>query len=278
MLGRAAAFTVSAMVNFPWRVLATQQLSWFAFALIALQFKNHRQEQFTQPAPRLIVLSLLLAAFAGTAAAYPARWFLASHLIKQGNLGRDQKNAPKALPFYQKAVNAGLSGSQKLETMLYLGSMQNLVNEPQKALDAFNSGIEGYPDFIEARYNTGYTYMTLYEKTRDEKWQKMAEEAFLTTLDLNPRYVSALNNLGNIYYARRELDKAGDMYRKLIRFNPNIVEAHFNLAMVELMGGNREQAQLNLKRVLEIKPDYQLAQQWLDQLQKLPAHAVIQFQ
>ena len=271
LLGLAVALLVNAQFNFPWRVLATQQLCWFALAILALGPNLLPKVDPTPKAPTQLGwgpgLAMLLISF--LLALYPTRWFFASSLFKQGNLLKDAQNS-RAIPFYEKAIKVGLSGTQEVELYLYLGSMYNVAQRPDLAEQAFKMGLAAYPDFLEALYNLGYTYQTRYGQSKASTDLAVAKQYYEHLLEVNPRYLSALNNLGNIYYAEKNYLKAVELYQRLARFGPTMVEGYYNLGATYIMLGNAPKALEAFDEALKVKPDYPPALQYAQQLRRLP--------
>jgi len=282
LLGLAAAFLTSAMLNFPWRVLATQQLCWLAFALLAVS--STEKEALASPGAALerqnpvpwgLIGTGTLIAF--TLALWPTRWFYASSLFKEGNLGRDQNRYADAANFYQKAVDVGLSGTQRVELYLYLGSMENMLSRPDLAEEWFNKGVAIYPNFIEALYNLGYTSMVRFNTRHLETDRQKSIDYFNRVLDIDPRYMSALNNLGNLYYSQRDFVHAAATYERVIRFSPDTLEPRYNLGVTDLLLQKRSEGEEQLNQALRIKPGYAPALTILQQLKKMPAGARLMF-
>jgi tetratricopeptide (TPR) repeat protein len=59
-----------------------------------------------------------------------------------------------------------------------------------------------------------------------------AAEHFARTLQLNPTYLPALNNLGAAYYAQGKTERAIVCYNKVLELEPNNIDALNNLAWV----------------------------------------------
>jgi tetratricopeptide (TPR) repeat protein len=278
ILGLVVALLVNAQVNFPWRVLATQQLCWFALAIAALGPKllvDGPEPAPKEGAPTTWGPILAAAGVAILLALYPARWFFASALFKQGNVLKDRQD-PKSIPYYEKAVKIGLSGTQEVELYLYLGSMYNIAQRPDLAEEAFKKGLAAYPDFLEVLYNLGYTYQTRYAQTQAPADLATAKGYYEHLLEVNPRYLSGLNNLGNIYYAEKDYPKAAELYQRLARFGPAMVEGYYNLGATYLMVGDRDRALEAFEAALKVKPDYAPALQYAKELRKLPKGVRIQ--
>jgi len=303
LLGLAVAFGVNALTNFPWRVLATQQLCWLAFALVAVETEGAGLGAASgsgagttlvatlgkgdgdsgaqgPPSPALPFPALLppwawlsIALLACYLSLTPLRWFNASILFKQGNLRKDDPNPQiqvQGIPFYTAAVRAGLSGTQQVELYLYLGSLYNLQGRPDLAEQWFDEGLRRYPDFLEARYNLGFTYQNRFAATHAPADLATAMDDYQRVLDVDPRSANALNNLGNLRYQQGDLPAAEALYGRLLRYQPDSLEARYNLAAVAVRQGKRAEAVPLLEQALKQKPDFPQAAQLLKQLKQLP--------
>jgi tetratricopeptide (TPR) repeat protein len=281
LLGLAVAFGVNALTNFPWRVLATQQLCWLAFALVAAETapEGSAAQEGAGAAGTVAPFRLPSWAWALTAlvAAYlamvPLRWFNASILFKQGNLRKDDPNPQvqvQGIPFYTAAVQAGLSGTQQVELYLYLGSLYNLQGRPDLAEQWFDEGLRRYPDFLEARYNLGFTYQNRFATSHAPGDLAVAMDDYQKVLDVDPRSANALNNLGNLRYQQGDLAGADTLYRRLLKYMPDSLEAQYNLAAVAVRQGKRSEAMALLSQAVAQKPDFAQAIQLLKQLKQLP--------
>jgi len=273
LLGLAVAFAVNAITNFPWRVLATQQLCWLALALLSVELaqladarpsvaagtEGRQAEDAPAGAPRSLPAwaAGLIAVGCFFGALYGAGWFFATGLFKQGNLRKDDPaRQVQGIPYYEAAVRAGLSPTMQVELYLYLGSLYNQAGRPDLAEQWFRKGIALYPDFLEAWYNLGYTYQHRYEGSHDPQDLKTATDCYRHVLDLDPRASAAGNNLGNLLYQQGDFKGAGDLYRTLLRYSPDSPEAGYNLAAVSIRLGDRKAAVDQLDLLLAKHPDF----------------------
>jgi tetratricopeptide (TPR) repeat protein len=273
LLGLLAAFAANAMTNFPWRVMATQQLCWLAAALLAFHRAPVEAEAAPAvPAPRTegLVLALVVAAWASLT---PLRWFDASLFIKLGDAYKDAAGGPQpagGILFYERARQAGMSGTQQVETLLYLGSLYNQAGQSDKALEIFDEATRLYPDFLEAWYNIGFTWQNRFNSSHLQGDLDKAIAAYQHVLDVDPRAGNALNNLGNLRYQLGQLDQALEIYQRLLRYNPQSLEGGYNLAATYVRLGQREPAEAVLRQTLAQKADFAPAVQLYQQLQRLP--------
>lgn len=79
-----------------------------------------------------------------------------------------------------------------------------------------------YGHLLQLLISTGLTFKSsgLYEE---------AIEAYKQAITLNPKYVLAYNNLGNVFYSRRKYKEAIEAYQQAIKIDPKYALAYFNL-------------------------------------------------
>ena len=64
-----------------------------------------------------------------------------------------------------------------------------------------------------------------------------ARHSYERALKLNPHYAEAMNNLGAVYYAERNLHKAEHLYKGSLRLSPNAASVYSNLGTVYFAEG-----------------------------------------
>jgi len=70
----------------------------------------------------------------------------------------------------------------------------------------------------------------------------VAENLYKEILKTNPNHASSHNNLGLIFHAYKDLQQARDCYEKAIAIEPNYVNAYNNLGLVLKELGERKKA------------------------------------
>ena len=88
----------------------------------------------------------------------------------------------------------------------------------------------------------------LYEEGQLAEAQGHLEEACL----LRPRELKILNLLGLIYFKREKLEKAEEIYRKLVTERPKTHTLHYNLGMIYLKLEQLHDAERSFLRALEL--------------------------
>jgi uncharacterized protein (AIM24 family) len=96
-----------------------------------------------------------------------------------------------------------------------------------------------------AHYNKG---KELFEARRLEEAERQLEEAYL----LRPRDPRVLNLLGLVYFRGEKLDKAEEVYRKLIAESPDAHTLHYNLGLICFKLGRFQDAESSFLKALEL--------------------------
>ena len=96
-----------------------------------------------------------------------------------------------------------------------------------------------------AHYNKG---RELFEARRFEEAELQLEEAYL----LRPRDPRVLNLLGLVYFRSEKLEKAEEVYRKLIAESPEAHTLHYNLGIICFKLGRLEDAESLFLKALDL--------------------------
>ena len=96
-----------------------------------------------------------------------------------------------------------------------------------------------------AHYNKG---RELFEARKFEDAERELEEAYL----LRPRDPRVLNLLGLVYFRSEKLDKAEEVYRKLIAESPEAHTLHYNLGLICFKLGRMEDAEAAFLKALDL--------------------------
>ncbi len=99
-----------------------------------------------------------------------------------------------------------------------------------------------------AHFNKG---KDLYDGRRYEDAERELEEAYL----LRPRDARVLNLLGLVYFKQEKLDKAEEVYRKLVAESPDANTLHYNLGLICFKLNRMEDAESSFLKALEIARD-----------------------
>ncbi len=83
-----------------------------------------------------------------------------------------------------------------------------------------------------------------------------AENLYKKILKIDPNFIKAYNNLGIVFRQQGNLELAEENYRKAIKLDPNYFQAYGNLGNIFKMQGKFEQAEKNYRQALEINPNF----------------------
>jgi tetratricopeptide (TPR) repeat protein len=77
-----------------------------------------------------------------------------------------------------------------------------------------------------------------------------------------------LNNLGYVYYLKKEYPQALEQYGKVIQVAPRFKEAHSNLALVYYQLQRYEEALQEIEVVLKMDPNHEAAKKFRETIRK----------
>ena len=76
--------------------------------------------------------------------------------------------------------------------------------------------------------------------------------AYERALSLDPEFVEAYNNLGQVYKQRGDWNAAVRQYKKAIAVKPMFQNAYFNMAMIYKMSGELEEEAEVLQDIIDL--------------------------
>ena len=87
---------------------------------------------------------------------------------------------------------------------------------------------------------------------------QVAENLYKKILKTNPNHASAHNNLGLIFHAYKDFQKARSCYQKAIQIHPNYADAHNNLGITLKELGEYQKAISCYEKAIEIQPNFEI--------------------
>ncbi|MGD2272493.1 MAG: tetratricopeptide repeat protein [Desulfobacterales bacterium] len=106
-----------------------------------------------------------------------------------------------------------------------------------------------------------YAYYNLGKAYYMKKAYSRAEEYFLKALDVEPRYVEPLVELGRTYLALGRYSEANAALRSAVEQIPGHARGHFYLAEVQRITGNHRKALESYNKVIDLAPKTPLAKE-----------------
>jgi len=121
------------------------------------------------------------------------------------------------------------------------------MNRKQRRAAATSSTASLSPAFVEA-FNAG---LKLHEMGRLDD----AEPFYMKAMALNPSHALLISNLGVLYYARGDVERAIETQKRAIKLDPNLGIAHNNLGVALNRLERHEEAIPAFRRAIEIEPN-----------------------
>jgi tetratricopeptide (TPR) repeat protein len=153
-----------------------------------------------------------------------------------------------------------LTEKQKDNTSENLSAVDYFVLGFKAAEDEnFSLAEESYRKTIELNPNYATAYNNLGNLLfKDESRLKEAEESYRKAIELNPNYANAYNNLGNLLTKdESRLKEAEESYRKAIELNLNHATAYNNLGNLLFKDESRlKEAEESYRKAIELNPNY----------------------
>ncbi len=163
-----------------------------------------------------------------------------------GNVRHAQHNYSAAIEQYRQAIAVM---PVLAEAHNNLGVVLTAVDRPAEAAACFAQALELRPGFADAHLNLG----------RAHKAEGRLEDAIASyrkALELDPTLSEAHSNLGNAHRQMGNFTAALDCYRRAVKIDPTLVQAHYNLGIINLEQGRLEESLGDLKRAVALAPDH----------------------
>jgi len=115
------------------------------------------------------------------------------------------------------------------------------------SISLWEDALAKYPGVSAAHLNVAYAYAERGDNA-------LARQHALEALRLEPGAWDAFLLLGNIHYGQRQMDKAEEYYRLVLRINPGAFQAYNNLGLVQMARGRKylEEAAVLFRQALQI--------------------------
>ncbi|MCX5708108.1 MAG: tetratricopeptide repeat protein [Candidatus Omnitrophica bacterium] len=192
-------------------------------------------------------------AFDRQTAAALTRYIMAGFFEKQGDIDLAVQEYKKALKADEKNPVIHLS----------LGAAYIKKKEISLAIEEINRAVVLEPDAVEPHAILALLY---FAQEKLSEAGKEYERALQSAAKLEPKNISIFKSLGILYLQQKNYKSAEDTFLSIIGISPTDFEAHFYLANTLDEQKKKEAAIIELKKVLELKPEYHQALNYLGYL------------
>jgi tetratricopeptide (TPR) repeat protein len=181
---------------------------------------------------------------------------LADAYLVQGNAYSLMNRWPEAIERYKQAVRCRVGYAEAYNN---LGLALQRNGEFELAIGAYNEAtrVRG-DDYAEAWYNLGNLHFerapTLATVAQQQAEYDRAIEAYRLAVKHAPDFAGANYNLGQAYYARKNLSAALAAYQAAVRANPKHAGAWHNMGIVYRDLGKPELAVEAIEKAVTLNP------------------------
>ncbi len=157
---------------------------------------------------------------------------------------RDRFKLQESAVEYRKALKLDPT---RAEIHNNLGMVMEGLLHVDEAIEHYHEAIRLKPDFWDAYANLAAAILRKGKPV----------EALATcskVLEQNPSHAKTLLNAGNTYAQLSQIDKSAVCYRQALLSQPDLCEAHLNLAHVLREEGEKEQAALHFRQAVKLNP------------------------
>jgi len=152
---------------------------------------------------------------------------------------------------YKKALNTA-DDALRLDvrdpkTYFLKGRIFLAAEDTARALSSFQTATEMKPDYFEAFLLLGVLKSNLGDP--------LAQNYYLSALDIQPRNTKALYGLGHLQMMKEDFTGAVETFKKITVYNPEDPIPHFNIGHM-YMSNNIDSAITHYSNAISLSPDY----------------------
>lgn len=165
---------------------------------------------------------------------------------------------------YSDEITQGNAEAHLLRGIFYMNA-----REYPDAIADFDALITRNPDNMLAIFNRANARMLMYDYIESvddnatrivgvgEKVKRMVDysevlEDYRKCLEMDPHFVFALFNIGNVYVKSEKIDKAIEAYTQAISVDKDLAEAYFNRGLLYVYTGRKAEANADLSKAGEL--------------------------
>jgi Tfp pilus assembly protein PilF len=177
-----------------------------------------------------------------------------------GGIYEKQGDIDLAIQEYKKALK---SDEKNPVIHLSLGATYIKKKDIPQAIEEINRAVALEPEAVEPHAILALLY---FSQEKLSEAGKEYERALQNAAKLEPKNISIYKSLGILYLQQKNFKSAEETFLSIIGISPADFEAHFYLANTLDEQKKKDAAEIELKKVLELKPDYHQALNYLGYL------------
>ena len=153
---------------------------------------------------------------------------------------------------------AQMVAPQSYTVKMALGNGYRGAGYLDRAISTYTQASELWPESPNPQNEMGIIY-------GQKSLTKEAEEQFDASMKKVPekgagsKYTDPWFNKGVLYLSLNRNDEAKDLFLAVLQRDPNVADAHVNLALIDLNNGYFEGAEQRLQAALKLRPDHAVA-------------------
>ncbi len=146
-------------------------------------------------------------------------------------------------------VNASSGAVPKRALELYKDAMKlSAAKDHIRAIDLLKQAIEVYPSYSDAMNEIGVQYMLTNDLPK-------ADEVLVDAIRLAPKDFTPVINRAIVLFRQKKFADAEDLFNNAIKLKPGFALAHYYLGRCMTRLGRFEEAELELRKAIEIGGD-----------------------
>ena len=167
--------------------------------------------------------------------------------LRLANVYSKEGRCQDAIPEFRKAIDLN---PNQFPAYNNLANCYLQLKQPDQAVTLFQQAIARteYPGQFHFYHHLGIALLAA--NRMDE-----AKAAFLVETALNPDFLEAHLNLGNIYFLNRSYERAIEEYSDVLSIDPKSEEGHFSLGQLYLLINQPELAKQHFEQLVQLKPE-----------------------
>jgi tetratricopeptide (TPR) repeat protein len=171
----------------------------------------------------------------------------------------EQDHDQDALDAFQEALEMNMDVPEAIQDLI---GLMRRAGELDQAVRCLEKIIESDPRNLNVRRALGDLYV-------EKKNGRAAYEQFQAASEIAPESVEALHRLASLIRLSNQPGKAIPIYERILKLRWDYAPAHHELGTILSRQGDHRDAIMHFEAALEIKPDFKVAREDLEQTRKI---------